>query len=329
MIDGISGVDLALVLSDLTPDAEPPPPPATPWQPAPPADPLALLEEAVRDSLVEAARRWTDQTFEQFRPAEAAVRSRRMAEALTASMPRMLQPAPRTPFNGPLSPERGVAWVDVDFADVRRIKSVLGGTVNDLVLALIAGGLGRYLRHHGYPTNGVELRANCPVSMRRAEERGALGNRISLLITPLYIGVRDPVERLRLQRAAMERLKEQDQAGALYALTSQGNQAPAWMQALAGQIEVPNTLYNTVCTNVPGPQIPLYLNGKKALGGPGFGNLTANIGLFNGIGSYNGILGISATVDPRQFPDPWFYIDCLKESYEELRAAARTDAVAA
>jgi diacylglycerol O-acyltransferase / wax synthase len=328
MVDGISGVDLLLVIHDLKPDADPPAPPATAWQPTPLPDPLTLMQDAVRDQLVETAQRWTDDTFLQYRPAEAAARAQQITSALTSSMPALLQPPPRTPFNGPISRERDVAWAQFSFTEIRAIRAVLGGTINDVVLTVVAGALGRYMRHHGYPTEGVELRAMCPVSMRGAAGRGALGNQVSMMIAPLFVGILDPIERLRAERAAMERLKEQDQAGGFYAMTQLGTPAPPAVQAFMGQMETPNTLLHTVSTNVPGPQIPLYMKGRRLLANIGFGMLSANIGLFNAIGSYNQLLTIAATVDPRQVPDPWFYAECLNESFSELSRVAERAAVA-
>ncbi len=322
MVDGVSGVDLLLVTHDLKPDAPPPAPPAAPWRPAPVPDPIALLQDAVRDQLVQAARQWTANTFEQFRPAEAAARAQRITNAMLSSMPALVQPAPRTPFNNMVSRERDVAWAQFSFTEIRAMRAALGGTINDVVLAVVAGGLGRYLRRQGWPTDGVELRAMCPVSMRRADGRGALGNQVSMMIAPLFVGILDPVERLRAERAAMERLKEQDQAGGFYALNEQGNSTAPAVQAFLGQFESPNTLLNTVSTNIPGPQVPLYLSGHKLLANFGFGMLSANIGLFNAIGSYNQVLTIGATVDPKQVPDPWVYADCLKESFSELSDGA-------
>ena len=322
MLDGVSGIDLLLVTHDLTPDAAPPEPPARPWQPTPMPDPLTLLEDAVRDQLVEGARQWTDQTFQQFRPQETAARTQQITNALLSSMPQMLQQAPRTRFNGPVSTQRALAWAPLSFTEVRAVRSVLGGTVNDLVLAVIAGAIGRYLRRHGDSTANLELRAMVPVSMRTAEGRGALGNQVSALMVPLYVGIADPIERLRAERDAMDRLKEQGQAAALYAMTEQGNQIPAWLAAFAGQFEVPQSMVNTVSSNMPGPQVQLYMKGHKLLWNIGFGMLSTNIGLFNAILSYNQVLTIGVTVDPTQIPDPWVYADCLTESFVELRQAA-------
>jgi len=329
MVDGVSGVDLSMVLHDLKPDAEPPAPPPVPWQPPALPDPISLLEDAVRDRLTEAAQAWTDDVFRLLRPEDASDRARQIMSSVTSSMPSILQPAPRVPFNGPLSPDRRFAWVEFPFAAVRSVRSVLGGTVNDVVLAIIAGGLGRYLRQHGQPTQGVELRAMCPVSMRRPDERGALGNLVSIMIAPLHIGIADPIERLAAERTAMDRLKTEGQADGLYSLTQLANRIPPGLQAFVGQLSVPNTLLNTVSTNIPGPQIPLYLAGRKLVAWYPLGLLASDIGLFNAILSYNQTLTIAATVDPTLLPDPWFYADCLKASFGELlEAAGRTDAAA-
>lgn len=205
MVDGISGIDLTMVMHDLKANADPPVPPAAPWQPQPIPDPLTLLQDAVRDQLTETLRWWADESVRLLRPTEVAERVRQLTTAVTSVMPALLRPAPHTPFNGPLSGERQFAWAEFSFAEIRSIRSVLGGTVNDVVLAVIAGGLGRYLQAHGYPTEGMELRAMCPVNMRRPDERGALGNLVSMMIVPLYVGIADPLKRLAAERAARKR----------------------------------------------------------------------------------------------------------------------------
>jgi diacylglycerol O-acyltransferase / wax synthase len=330
MVDGVSGVDLMMILHSLTADAAPPAPPAAAWQPQPPRDPLTLLQDAVRDQLTQAAETWTNDAFSVVRASEFDKQIRQVTSAATSTMPAMLQPAPATPFNAPISAARQFAWLELPFAEVRMVKSVLGGTVNDLVLAILSGGLGRYLQHHGVRTEGVELRAMCPVSMRRPDERGALGNLVSVMIAPLYVGIADPVERLAAERAAMERLKDQDQAGGLYALSRMADRIPAAWQAVAGQLSPSlNTLLNTVSTNVPGPQIPLYLAGRKLLAWYPLGIISANMGLFVAILSYAQKLTYGLLVDPKLVPDVWYLADCLRESYAELRAAAEGSRAAA
>ena len=322
MIDGVSGVDLTMVLHDLKPDAAPPEPPAAPWQPQPVPDPLTLLQDSVRDRLTEVARIATDETFRLLRPSQVEARVRQLASAVTSSAPNVLRPAPRVPFNGTIGPERRFGWAEFSFGEFRHVKSVLGGTINDVVLAVIAGGLGRYLRALGLPTDGVELRAMCPVSMRRPDQRGALGNLVSMIFAPLHVGILDPVARLTAEREAMERLKNQDQAGGLYEMTNLLEQVPPALAAIAGQLSVPNTLLNTVSTNVPGPQIPLFLSGRRLIGWYPLLPLAGDVGLCNAILTYDQRLTIGVTTDPRLVPDVWLYVECLKASFAELRDAA-------
>ena len=329
MVDGISGVELQMLLHDLTPNAPPPAAPAAAWEPEPLPDPLTLLQNAVRDVLTQAAQSFADESFRFFRPTQLAQLQEQLTAAMTTSMPYVMQPAPRTPFNGPVSGERSFAWVEVPFAEIRAMRNAIGGTVNDLVLTVLGGAFGRYLRLHNYPTENVELRAMCPVSMRAAEGMGALGNQVSMMFAPLYAGILDPLERLTTVRRAMERLKDQGQAQGLYALTNLAGRVPPPFQAMGGLMDAPQTLLNTVSTNVPGPQIPLYFNGHKLLHWYPLGICSANLGLFVAILSYNQQLTFGATVDARQVPDPWLFATCVREAYDELREAAAAAASAA
>src|SRR5262249_30709964 len=135
MVDGVSGVDLTLTLHDLTPTA-PTASPSPSWQPRPLPDPMTLVQDAVRDSLVEAAQRWSEETFRPLRPAEVAARAQQATNAWLSTLPTMLLPAPVTPFNGRISTRRDVGWAAFPFPEIRAIRSVLGGTVNDVVLAI-------------------------------------------------------------------------------------------------------------------------------------------------------------------------------------------------
>jgi diacylglycerol O-acyltransferase / wax synthase len=321
MVDGVSMVDLMMVLHDLKRDAPPPPLPDKPWQPQPIPDPVTQMQEAVRDQLTQAATRWTEQAFRWMRAPDARSSPPRMAPATAGPAPSMVPP-PRVPFNAPLSTRRQFAWAEFPFMEIRAIRQALGGTINDVVLAVVAGALGRYLRAHGYRTAGVTLWAICPVSLRRPDERGALGNRVSVMVVPIYVGMDDPRARLAAEREAVEQLKAQDQAGAFFEMTELGNAIPPAWQALAAQVDPPFTLINTASSNVPGPQIPLYLDGHKLQHWCGLAPLGAGMGLFNGIISYNQTLAISATVDPVLVPDVWTYAGFLTESFAELRTAA-------
>ena len=322
MVDGVSGVDLTMVLSDFSPTDELPTPPAEPWSPPPLPDPLSLLQEAMQHRFGELNQTWTEAAFDALRPSLMAERTREMLSASSASLPVSATPAPRTVFNRPVGGDRGFAWAQFAFPTMRAVKSALGGTVNDVVLTMLAGGLGRYLRARGQNTAGLELRAMCPVSMRQSDERGQLGNLVSNMIAPLFVGVEDPVERLGRERDAMNKLKEAGQAKAFYQLSQFGVRVPPLMAAMGAAMPFSQTLFNTVSTNVPGPMIPLYFGQHKLVDWLPLGIVSNNIGLFVAILTYNQRLTLGITVDSKLIPDPWFLTQCLEASYAELRQAA-------
>lgn len=325
MVDGVSGVDLTMVLSDFSPTDELPEPPAEPWSPTPLPDSLGLLQEAMQHRLGELNRTWTEAAFDALRPDVMAERTREMMSAGSATLPISATPAPRTVFNRPVGGDLGFAWAQFAFPTMRAVKSKLGGTVNDVVLTVLAGGLGRYLRARGQDTAGLELRAMCPVSMRQETEHGQLGNLVSNMIAPLFVGVDDPVERLNRERDAMNTLKEAGQANAFYQLSQFGVRVPPLMAAMGATLPFSQTLFNTVSTNVPGPMIPLYFGPHKLIDWLPAGIVSNNIGLFLAILTYNQRITLGITVDSRLIPDPWFLTECLEDSYAELRQAAGID----
>lgn len=325
MVDGVSGVDLMTVTHDSSPQASSPPSPPQPWQPQPLPDVTSQLQDALNDRLTETIRSWTD-SAQWFRPSQAAQVLQESSQALFSFMqtlPSLAQPIPSTPFNKTLSATRQFVWTDFPFADIRAVRATLGGTVNDVVLTIIAGGLGKYLRAQQYSTANRVLRTMCPVSMRQEGEQGSLGNRVSMLLAPLFIDEPDPLKRYSAQRAAVDQIKKQNQAGFLYDLLNRFGWVPPVWQIIAGQLPAANLVLNTVTTNVPGPQTPLYLAGHELLALRPIGLLSAGVGLFNAIVSYHHTLVIGGTVDPSFVPDPWAYADCLRDSFDELLAATR------
>ncbi len=322
MVDGVSGVDLTMVLNDFSPTDKLPQPPAEPWAPAPLPDPLSLLQEATQHRFGQLNESWTNAAFDALRPGQAVDRLREMTAAGAASLPVSWAPAPRTVFNRPVSSERAVAWAQFSFPAMRAVKSALGGTVNDVVLTVLAGGLGRYLRTHGQDTTRLELRAMCPVSMRQQDERGQLGNLVSSMIAPLFVGVEDPIERLGRERDAMNRLKQSGQAKALYRMTRIGDRVPPLMAAAAAAMPFSQSLFNTVSTNVPGPMIPLYFGTHELIDWLPLGIVSNNIGLFTSILSYNQRITLGLTVDRKLIPDSPFLSECMEASWLELRTAA-------
>ncbi len=318
MVDGVSGVDLMTVTHDRAPQSSPPASPPQPWQPQPLPDVASQLQDAISDRLAETIRSWTN-SVQWLQPSQAA----QALLSFMQTLPSLSQPVPTTPFNKTLSSSRQFVWVDFPFADIRSIRTTLGGTVNDVVLTIIAGGLGKYLRAQQYSTTKRVLRTMCPVSMRQEDEQGSLGNRVSMLLAPLFIDEQDPLKRHAAQRAAVDQIKKQNQAGFLYDLLNRFGWVPPVWQIIAGQLPAANLMLNTVTTNVPGPQTPLYLAGHELLALRPIGLLSAGIGLFNAIVSYHQTLVIGGTVDPGLVSDPWSYAACLQDSFDALLAATQ------
>ena len=173
-------------------------------------------------------------------------------------------------------------------ATLKRVKDEHGGTVNDVVLSVVAGALGNYLRARGHDTEGLELRAMVPVSVRAEEERGALGNRISAMMAPLPVWCEDPVERLRLVTETMGDLKGSGQAVGAEILTKLTDFAPPTIASQAARLQPAQRFFNLVVTNVPGPQFPLYVLGRQMESIFPMVPLARRQALCVGIMSYNG-----------------------------------------
>jgi diacylglycerol O-acyltransferase / wax synthase len=326
MVDGVSSVDLIEVLHSTEPGVEVPPAPRTAWAPEPVPGALAQLRDAIGDQLgtaLDSGRELASLA----RPAAAGQRLRQLrvlARTIRNTAPMALRSPPQTPFNKPITPARQIAWLELPLEEAHRVRKELGATVNDLVLTILAGGLGRYMRRHGYPTEDVVLRSMCPVSMRRADQSGALGNLVSLVVVPLYVDERDPVQRLEAERGAMRRLKEEDQAGGLYDIMAMAKWVPAPLYHLMWRA-MPHDRWpqNISSTNVPGPRAPVFLDGHELLHWYPVGVQWTNNGLFLCTLSYREYLTLGFVADPEVVPDIWQAIDDLRASYEEIRKASR------
>jgi diacylglycerol O-acyltransferase / wax synthase len=265
LVDGVSGVDIATVLFDLSPE------PAQhadsgPWVPGPPPTAAQLLADAMRER-VTAPR-------EIARGVRALTRTpRRALSSVGESLAGVgamawagIHPAPGSPLNVPIGPHRRFTWVDGDLDQFKAVKNALGGTVNDAVLAAVSGALGAWLRRRGHDTDGLVLKAMVPVSVRAEAERGALGNRVAAMYAPLPVGILDPVARYLHVRDAMAGLKESGQAVGAEALVRLAGFAPPTVMAQAARLQARQRFFNVVVTNVPGPQFSLYLLGRRLEG---------------------------------------------------------------
>jgi WS/DGAT/MGAT family acyltransferase len=320
MIDGISGVDLASVLFDVTPvprDFEP-----EPWTPSPEPTNAELAADALGDFLkapLGAAGRALGAVQ---RPGRAVREVREAAEGLGEVAWANLNPAPDIPLNVPIGPHRRIRWTGAPLSDFKRVKNELGGTVNDVVLAVVAGALRRWLHSRGVRTEGVELRALVPVSIRAEDEHDAAGNRIAAMRGPLPVYVDDPVERLRIVGESMTGLKESKQALGAEVIAGLTGFAPPTILAQASRLNFSTRLFNVIVTNVPGPQFPLYMHGRELEELIPLAFLPENHALAIAIMSYNGNACFGLLADYDAMPDLDYVADALEESLAELLTAA-------
>jgi WS/DGAT/MGAT family acyltransferase len=234
-----------------------------------------------------------------------------------------LNPAPETPLNVPIGPHRRFVFVRHDLADFKRVKDALGGTVNDVVLAVVAGALRQWLRSRGVRTEGVELRALVPVSIRAEDQHHTMGNRIAAMRGPLPVYVEDPVARLAVVREAMDGLKDSKQAVGAEVLAGVQSFAPPTVLAQASRINFSTRLFNLIVTNVPGPQFPLYLLGRQLEDLFPIAFLPRDHSLAIAVMSYNGGMDFGLLGDYDAMPDLDELGRDLEVALEELLVAAK------
>jgi WS/DGAT/MGAT family acyltransferase len=297
LVDGISAVDITTVLFDPEPDGEPPAAPQRAWV----ARPLPTPAQLLSDALLERATR----PQELARTALAVLRRPRRivhdardrlqrAGALTFAG---LRPAPHTPLNVKVGPHRRYTWVDAELSELQAVKDSLGGTVNDAVLAVVAGALGHFLRHRGVDTRDLVLRALVPIAVPADSERGALGNDVAPLAVPLPVGIQDPVAQFHAIRAATAELDGADGAVGARTLTELAGFASPTIMSQAARLQQSQNFFNLAVTNVPGPQFPLYLLGRRLRALYPVVPITGRQALGVAVVSYDGHLGFGLLAD--------------------------------
>jgi len=321
LVDGVSGIELLLATLDLVPDPEPTPPPAEPWHPKLPPGPIDSFTDALFDSWSKGVRAFTDFQQQLLDPRSQMRRATDLAHAVEVALPALRQ-RDRMPWNKPVGEKRDLGWIEMSFQEVRGIRSALGGSVNDVMLTILGGALGRYLRATGANTAGRSVRVMIPVNVRSEDEKGALGNRVSMMLPDIPVGIEDPAARLAAVRGEMDRLKAQSQASAFEAIRGLSDSVPAVWHALAGMNGVPPGGANMVCTNVPGPMIPLYSVGHRMLSHYPLVPLAGDMGLGAGITSFNKSLFLTIMGDAAIVPDVRGMREHAQAEFEALRAAA-------
>lgn len=330
LVDGISGVDITTVLFDVSPEPAGTPRPPAPWAPRP----LPGSAKLLRDALVERSTA----PAEMARGARAMVRTPRRAlgklkDTLVGvgatTLAGVSAPAPPSPFNVDITPHRRYTWVDAELAQLKAVKDSLGGTLNDVVLAAVSLALGRHMRAQGHDTEGLALKAMVPVSVRaemaRKSHPPALGNRVAAMWAPLPVGVADPAECLAQIRVEMADIKRSGQAVGAEALTNLAGFAPPTILSQAARLQARQRFFNLVVTNVPGPQFPLYLLGRRLRRLYPAVPLAHRQALGIAVISYDGQLGFGLLGDYDAMPELETIAGELRRAIAALARAAGVD----
>ncbi len=317
MIDGISGVDILSVLLDTSTEASVDETP--PFIPRPAPRGIQLLRDElsrrVREPLAIASR-----VLRQ--PGEIANEVVEGLSAVSETIATGLRAASETPLNRPIGPHRRFDWLKMDLGELKAVKNRLGGTVNDVVLATVAGGVQRFLEGRRISVETLDFRALVPVSMRTAQERGTLGNRVSGWMTSLPVAERDPRARLAQVSETTGNLKESRHAMGAEVLTQVTEWTGSTLLSLAMRLALRARPFNMVVTNVPGPQIPLFLLGSRMEHVYPLVPLFANQGLGIALFSYAGQLCWGFNADWDLVPDLDKFVQAIDESFRELKKAA-------
>lgn len=319
MLDGVAGVDILHAVTDPTPDAADPAEVDTPPAPPPP-EPKHLLQAAVQELLAAPLRLLQgalEPTTDAGRLVRELVAGVKPLAALAAQ-----GPAPRCHLDADVGPGRVWAMPSFALADIKEVRSALGGTVNDVLLALVAAGLRSVLVARGEPFPS-ELRAFVPVNVRRTEAAGTYGNHVAMMFCPLPVGEADAVARLVRIAAATRHLKESRQPSGAVTLARAGALVPAAVTAEATRALLGLHFFNVVASSVVGPAEPLYLRGRRLLRVhptlPIARGQSLSLGFFSYCGSVHaGLLaGVERTLELRALAR------ALPEALAELLAAAR------
>jgi WS/DGAT/MGAT family acyltransferase len=326
MADGISAVDIGMLLFDVEAKREPARE-EEPWTPARTPSRLALIGHAGSGIAATLSRfaRWLRRSLHD--PGRARRRASDGLAGLWEVTWNLARPAPRVPFNTPIGPRRSMSWSTFSLPDFKDVKNALGGTVNDVTLAVVAATLRRWLLEREVEVDGLELKALVPVSIRTENEHGELGNKLTAMRGPLPVGITDPVERLGAVSAAMDALKASKQplgAEAIWGLNDWFRDfAPPILLAPTAAINFSTRLFNLLVTNFPGPQVPFYVLGRKLTEVFPIGFLAKDHALAIAILSYNGQVGFGLLADPDAVPDAEAIVGHLAAAVAELKGAAQ------
>lgn len=320
-IDGHSGVELSSVIHDLSPEYK---------QTAKPVVFKVDRNPGALQLLLKAQINNIKQPFRFLSVARNTIPGLgRVVSGMRSGKLERVKKVPRTRFNTNVSPHRVFDAEFLDFEDIRAIKnSCQPATVNDVALAIVGGALRKYLIDKDeLPADS--LVAMAPINIRSKDKLNTGGNQVSQMTVMLRSDIEDPLARLLAVNQSTKHAKELTQAIGAKIMTDYTQFIPSALTASAARLAsswgMANRIkpaYNCVVTNVPGPQIPLYFTGAKMLASSGTGPAIDGMGLFNVISTYCGVMSIGFTSCRAMMPDPAFYSQCIRDSFEELKSAA-------
>ncbi len=318
MIDGTSGMDISQILMRVTPDPT--------VQPGPdfiprgvPTD-LQLITDAARLRLRQPLRALRG--IREFRRETENVRDELMlrTRAVRAAITSQSSFASKTPINGKIGPHRLFDWWSVPLQDVKAIRKALDCTVNDVVLTVVTGAFREFLSRRGLRPEELDFRIQAPVSVRKEKEKGQLGNRVSAWLVRLPLGEADPLAQLAEIRATTHELKESRSALGAKIILSMMESMPNALLSLG--VQAASGTMNSIVTNVPGPQFPLYTLGAELLAMYPQVPLLSNVGLGIALISYNGQVCWGFNADLSLVPDLDAFVAAIRGSFERLAEVA-------
>lgn len=326
LADGIAGVGIMSTLMDTTPDPAPVAKRKTRFRVPPSRDPISSLADGLASSYSEFTERilsaWSDVLSMTERTLASAGNS--ATEEFSQLLPEITAPTQRLCFNVLYRGPQKFACTGIPLADVKAIRHACGTSINDVLLALVTATTRRYAELHGDRIKGRLLRIMVPVNLRENGSAGELGNRISLVPVTVPLDIRQPRKLLAAVHRRTEFLKRTHAAELVGLAGGMVGILPGVMQSFAGPMvsQLPITPFNMVCTNVPGPQYPLYVLGHKMTHWYPYVPIGGELAMNCAILSYDGMIYFGFSGDVHAAPDLGRLETFLKLSFEELRKAA-------
>jgi diacylglycerol O-acyltransferase len=348
LADGISGVGLLNIMMNPSPVSPKLPKKAPRFDVPPPRDPATLFLDGLlgtcfsavnrvltlHSEVLSVAQHVTSSASAMLPGANSALSSMQQGnhisiiEKLTRLMPEMLGPVERMPFNVTCRGPQKFRWTEISLPEIKAVKQACGATVNDVVLAVVTAAYRRYVELHGVNARGKLLRIVVPVNLRTAGDEAGLGNRITFLPIAIPMDIADPVELVHAVRKRMAFLMGIGVAEMVGMFGTLLSSLPTALQAFAGPYAslLPISLCNLICTNVPGPQVPLYLLGHKMLASYPYVPIGGEMGLNCAVLSYNGVVHFGFIGDVHAAPDMELLELCVAASFEELKSVVNARA---